>query len=92
MHSIYYYIGEFLVSLTHLSVLRAATSKLIANDAMEFVPLYCQWIFGYGQSSYVSPVYFQEQNSRTNVKNHFSNSNPLFAGISVSGHPGIDDA
>jgi outer membrane protein assembly factor BamD (BamD/ComL family) len=30
-----YYIGEFEWSLTQLDVLRAATSKLIANDAME---------------------------------------------------------
>lgn len=31
----YFYIGEFDYALTHLSVLRAATSKLIANDAMK---------------------------------------------------------
>jgi tetratricopeptide (TPR) repeat protein len=31
----YYYIGEFDYALTHLNVLRAATSRLIANDAME---------------------------------------------------------
>ena len=31
---LFYYIGEFEWSLTHLDVLRAATSKLIANDAM----------------------------------------------------------
>lgn len=31
----FYYIGEFQFALTHLNILRSATSKLIANDAME---------------------------------------------------------
>ena len=57
----YYYIGEFDYSLSHLKILRAATSKLIANDAMDlslFIANNIDWDSSYVQLGYYSRAEF----------------------------------
>ncbi len=87
----YYYIGEFQYSLTHLSILRAATSKLIANDAME-LSLFIANNIGY-DSSYVPLGYYSRAEFQNKCKK------PLQALLTLDslvylypGHPVIDDA
>lgn len=87
----YYYIGEFQYALTHLSVLRAATSKLIANDAME-LSLFISNNIGY-DSSYVPLEYYSRADFLNKCKKPLQAIQTLDSLVYLySGHPVLDDA
>lgn len=87
----YYYIGEFDYALTHLNVLRSATSKLIANDAMD-LSLFITNNTDY-DSSYVPLSYFSRAEFAWKCKNPLAAVATLDSLLNIFPvHPIRDDA
>ncbi len=87
----YFYIGEFDYALTHLSILRAATSKLIANDAMD-LSLFITNNVDY-DSSYVPLSYYSRAEFSWKCKRPFDALTTLDSLLNIFPyHPVRDDA
>jgi tetratricopeptide (TPR) repeat protein len=87
----YFYIGEFDYALTHLSILRAATSKLIANDAME-LSLFIANNIDY-DSSFVPLAYYSRAQFAWKCKRPLAAITTLDSLLNIfPGHPVRDDA
>jgi len=87
----YFYIGEFDYALTHLSILRAATSKLIANDAME-LSLFITNNIDY-DSSYVPLAYYSRAQFAWKCRRPLAAISTLDSLLNIfPGHPVRDDA
>lgn len=87
----YYYIGEFDYALTHLNILRTATSKLIANDAMD-LSLFITNNIDY-DSSYVPLAYYSRAEFAWKCKQPESALNTLDSLLNIFPvHPIRDDA
>ncbi len=87
----YFYIGEFDYALTHLKILRSATSKLIANDAME-LSLFISNNIDY-DSSYVPLGYYSRAEFLWKCKSPLEAMSALDSLLNIFPvHPIRDDA